>query len=471
MIGRHTEIARLNNSLLSPASELVAVYGRRRIGKTYLIRNVLKKNIQFEMTGLYKGNTAQQLGVFFRELQARSNKFKKTTLPATWEKAFELLKLYLNTLKNKKKKVLFIDEFPWFDSHKSDFLKFFGHFWNSYCEKRKDLLVVVCGSAASYMIKNIISSKGSLHARLTYSLRLMPFSLHETKQYLEFKKIRWSNYMILHLYNCLGGIPHYLSKIKKEESVVQNIQRLCFNPNADLSNEFNTIFESLFDQSDTHISIVRKLGASRKGLTRDELIHATKFSGGGYFTNALEELIASGFVTDYPAFNHKAKLTLYRLSDEYSRFYLKYIEKNKFQGINFWKTMSQQSSYLSWAGYNFETVCLKHTQAIKKALGIEGIHSVCSSWSGPGTQIDLLIARKDNWINICEMKFHSGEYSINRAELKKLQDKIQLFSKHTKVKATTVITMISTFGVKKNEYEQDIVNDNLKSDILFQPIN
>ncbi|MFN5183129.1 MAG: AAA family ATPase [Bacteroidota bacterium] len=471
MVGRYTEIARLNNSLKSSSSELIAVYGRRRIGKTYLIRNVLQKKIVFEMTGLYNGTTAQQIGVFMRELHSRSKKFKKTETPENWERAFELLKLYLNTVKNKSKKVIFIDEFPWFDGHKSDFLKYFGHFWNSYCEKRKDLLVVICGSAASYMIKNIISNRGSLHARLTYSLRLMPFSLHETKLYLESKKIKWSNYNILQLYNCIGGIPHYLSKIKKEESVVQNIQRLCFNNNADLAGEFNTIFESLFDQSETHISIIRKLGNSRKGLTRDELIRATGFSGGGFFSKTLEELIASGFVTDYPAYNHKAKLTLYRLSDEYSRFYLKYIEKNKSQGNNFWKTMSQQSSYLSWAGYNFETACLKHIQAIKKALGIEGIHSVSSSWTGSGIQIDLLIARKDNWVNICEMKFYNGEYVINRSEFKKLQDKIQIFSKKTGAKSTVVLTFISTFGVKENEYEQDVVNDNFKADILFAPIN
>jgi DNA-binding Lrp family transcriptional regulator len=239
--------------------------------------------------------------------------------------------------------------------------------------------------------------------------------------------------------------------------------------NGDLVNEFNIVFESLFENSETHISIVRMLAKARKGLTRDELIKATRNSGGGYFSNALKELTASGFITDYSAYNHKSKMTLYRLTDEYSRFYLKYIEKYKNQGANFWKTMSQQQSYFSWAGYNFETVCLKHLDKIKKALGIEGIHSIASSWTGDSAQIDLLISRKDNWINICEMKFYNNEYTIDRSEFKKLSEKINQFKQETQSKSTIVLTVISTFGVKNNEYAQDIVNDNLTADILFLP--
>ena len=469
MVGRVTEINRLRDSFKTDFSELVAVYGRRRIGKTYLIRTVCSEYIRFEMTALYKGSTEQQLAVFFNQLTERSKRFIHEPIPSNWAQAFELLKKYLNGLKGKNKKVIFIDEFPWFDTHKSDFLKYFGHFWNSYCEKRKDILLIVCGSAASYMIKNIVSNKGSLYARLSYALRLMPFSLYETKLYLESKQIRWSHYYILQLYTCLGGIPHYLSKVKKEESVVQNIQRLCFNTNADLSTEFNTVFESLFDHSETHHTIVRKLGNSRAGLTRDELIQKTAASGGGFFSRVLEELIASGFVSEYPAYRNKSKLTLYRLCDEYSRFYLKYIEGYKNQGKNFWKTMSQQQSYLSWAGYNFETVCLKHIDNIKKALGIEGIHSVCSSWTGKGAQIDLLIDRKDKWINICEMKFHNSEFTIDKSEFQTLSNKMNSFVEQSKTKATVVLTMITIFGVKNNEYAQDLVNDNLMADMLYVP--
>jgi len=270
------------------------------------------------------------------------------------------------------------------------------------------------------------------------------------------------------LYIALGGIPHYLNKIKKGESVVQNIQRLCFDPNGDLVDEFNEVFESLFTQSNTHVEIIRCLGKTNKGITRDELIKNTGFSGGGHFSKAIEELIASGFVSRYPSVGRKKKRTLFRLSDEYSRFYLKYIEPNKNQGKHFWKTMSQQQSYISWAGFNFETICLKHVDQIKKALGIEGIHSVNSSWITQGAQIDLVISRNDNWINLCEIKFYDKEYTIGSNELKAFKNKINLFKTITKTKYTVVLTMLTTYGVTKNESFYEIVEDNLTMDVLFE---
>jgi AAA+ ATPase superfamily predicted ATPase len=468
MIGREYEIGRLQESFRSNSSELIAVYGRRRVGKTYLIRNACKAHLKFEVTGLYGGNREQQLAVFYKQLQAVSSIFKKQKMPQNWEEAFELLKTYIKSLTGKKKKVIFIDEFPWFDTHKSDFLMYFGHFWNTFCEKRKDLVIIICGSAASYIVQNIVSNKGSLHARLTYKIQLQPFSLYETKQYLMNKGMRWSNYNILQIYIALGGIPHYLNKIKKGESAVQNIQRMCFDANGDLINEFKEVFESLFTQSNVHITIVKKLAGSKKGITRDELLRKTGFSGGGHFSKALEELSASGFVKEYPAIGKKKKMTLYRLVDEYSNFYLKYIEPNKNQGKNFWKTMAQQQSYISWAGFNFETICLQHIEQIKKALGIEGVHSTNSSWSTKGAQVDLVIARKDHWINLCEIKFYHSELVIGATLLNNLKNKINLFKKDTKTKDTIALTMITTYGVVQNNHYHEIVENNLTMDVLFE---
>jgi hypothetical protein len=388
--------------------------------------------------------------------------------PESWKEAFELLKKYINGLRGKEKKVIFIDEMPWLDTHKSDFRMYFGHFWNTYCEKRNDLIVVICGSAASYMVQNIISNQGSLHARLTYKLHIKPFTLYETKAFLESKNIHWGHYHILHLYIAIGGIPHYLNKIEKGESVVQTIQRLCFDANGDLVNEFEEIFESLFTHSSSHISMVRALAQTNKGLTREELIIQSKLHSGGAFTQALEELIASGFVSKYAALNKKSKSTLYRLSDEYSRFYLKYIEPNKNQGAHFWKTLFQSQSYLSWAGFNFETICLKHIHQIKKALKIEGIHSVNSSWTSKGTQIDLVIKRDDHWINLCEMKFYSSEYTIEKSDLENFRNKIALFKNETRTKDVVAITMITTFGITENANFHEIVENSFTMDVLFE---
>lgn len=469
MVGRIYEIERLNNSLKSADSELIAVYGRRRVGKTFLIRNLYQNYIKFEVSGLYEGTKEKQLDIFFDQLKKVSVRFVDADRPTTWKDAFELLKKYLNGLRGKEKKVIFIDEMPWLDTHKSDFRMYFGHFWNTYCEKRNDLIVVVCGSAASYMVQNVISNKGSLHARLTYKLHIKPFTLFETKAYLESKNIQWGHYHILHLYIAIGGIPHYLNKIVKGESVVQAIQRLCFDSNGDLVNEFEEIFESLFTHSSSHIEIVRILGKTNKGLTREELIQYSKQHGGGSFTRALDELIASGFVSKYAALDKKSKNTLFRLSDEYSRFYLKYIEPNKNQGANFWKTLFQSQSYLSWAGFNFETICLKHIHQIKKALKIEGIHSVNSSWSAKGAQVDLVIKRDDHWINLCEMKFHSSEYTIEKSDLDKLRNKVVLFKNETKTKDVVALTFLSTFGVTQNANFHEIVENSFTMEILFEP--
>jgi hypothetical protein len=260
-----------------------------------------------------------------------------------------------------------------------------------------------------------------------------------------------------------------LNKIEKGESVVQAIQRLCFDSNGDLVNEFEEIFESLFTHSSSHISIVRTLAQVNKGTTREELISQSNLYTGGAFTQALEELISSGFVSKYTAFYKKTKNTLYRLSDEYSRFYLKFMEPNKNQGEHFWKTLFQSQSYISWAGFNFETICLKHVSQIKKALKIEGIHSVNSSWSSSGAQVDLVIKRDDHWINLCEMKFHNSEYTIEKNELENLRNKVALFKKETKTKDVVVVTMITTFGITQNENFHEIVENSFTMDILFEP--
>ncbi len=468
IIGRKYEVERLERSLLSSDSELIAVYGRRRIGKTYLIRNVYKNHLRFEVTGLYQGTQEKQLDIFFEALKSVSKRFDEVDPPTNWKAAFELLKTYIKGLRGKDKKVVFIDEMPWLDTHKSDFRMYFGHFWNTFCEKRKDVIVVLCGSAASYMVQNVISDQGSLYARLTYKLQIKPFTLYETKAFLESRNINWGHYHILHLYIAIGGVPHYLNKVQKGESVVQTVQRMCFDPDGDLYNEFEEVFVSLFQHSTSHVSIVRALGKLTKGVERNELITKSGHAGGGAFTRALNELIASGFVSEYSAFNKKAKQTLYRLSDEYSKFYLKYIEPNKNQGKQFWKTMFQQQSYITWAGFNFESICLKHVDQIKKALKIQGIHSVNSSWKVDGAQVDLVIERADNWINLCEMKFYSAPFKIGKKELANLRNKLTLFKQDTKTRDVVVISMITTFGVVEDANFHEIVENSFTMDVLFE---
>lgn len=466
IIGRHLEQAYLKEAIDSDKSELIALYGRRRIGKTYLIREYYKKNLVFEISGLFGGSLKDQLQNFDKELNNRTKSLELETVKS-WFQAFTALELYLNKLKSGSKKVVFIDEFPWIATPKSKFLMAFENFWNTYCTKRNDLIVVICGSAASYMVQNIIKNKGGLHNRISRKIRLLPFNLFETEQFLLKNGIKYTRYDVIQIYMALGGVPHYLEKLSKGLSASQNIDALCFSKDGTLNDEFNQLFASLFDDSERHLKIIKTLAKSNKGMTRVDLINQSKFQSGGDFSLKLEELIESGFVTSYPYFNNKKQLTLYRLSDEYTRFYLKFIDNNKNAGQGTWQKLFTTQSFLSWSGFSFETLCLKHIDQIKKALRIDAILTTNSSWFNENAQIDLLIDRSDNVMQVCEMKFYNAVFTIDKSYYLNLKNKIEELRKVTQTRKNIFITLITTYGIKENEYSKELVNSHLEIDTLF----
>ncbi len=467
VIGRHDEKIILQDALKSNRAELIVVYGRRRIGKTYLVGEVYKQHICFAFSGMHKSTYKNQLKNFNLALQ---NYFPKSKDANDWLGAFYQLEKYLNTLRGKKKKVVFIDEFPWLDTRKSGFLSAFDRFWNSYASKRSDLVVVVCGSAASYFIKNIIRNKGGLHNRLTQKIQLMPFNLHETEQFLKHKNIRFTRYDILQLYMSMGGVPHYLDKINCGESVAQAIDRLCFTKNGFLQQEFHQVFASLFDQHDNHESIIRTLANVRKGLTRNVLLKKSKINSGGTLTKTLAELEDSGFIEKYLPYkgNNDA---LYRLSDEYSLFYLKFIEHVKPSKQAHWMKMQTRQSYKAWLGFSFETVCFKHVEQIKAGLGIAGVNSVYGSWiekkNDDGAQIDLLIDRDDRVINLCEMKFYHSPFVLDKKYVQEMAHKKNAFASVTKTRKALFVTFISTYGLLQNQYSKQHVQNQLTMEHLY----
>jgi len=466
IIGRNLEQSILQEAIESNKSELIALYGRRRIGKTYLIREYYKKNLVFEISGLFGGTLKDQLENFNKEIKNRTKSFESETAES-WFQAFTMLELYLGKLKTGSKKVIFIDEFPWIATPKSKFLMAFENFWNTYCTKRNDLIVVICGSAASYMVQKIIRNKGGLHNRITRKIRLLPFNLFETEKFLLKNGIKYTRYDVIQIYMALGGVPHYLEKLSKGLSASQNIDKLCFSKDGILNDEFNQLFASLFDNSERHLKIIKTLAKSNKGVTRVELINQSKFPSSGDFSLKLEELIESGFVTSYPYYNNKKQLTLYRLSDEYTRFYLKFIDKNKNGGTGTWQKLFTTQSYLSWSGFGFETLCLKHIQQIKKALRIDAIYTTNSSWFNKNSQIDLLIDRSDNVIQICEIKFYNSLFTIDKSYYLNLKNKIEELKKESKTRKNIFVTLITSYGIKENEYSKELVNSHLEMDILF----
>ncbi|RYM32840.1 ATP-binding protein [Brumimicrobium glaciale] len=467
IIGRDNELKTLQRAIDSDSSELIAIYGRRRIGKTFLIREAYKKEIVFEVSGIPDGTYKQQISNFHNKILKSSKRFKKSKEPKDWLEAFSLLEEYISGIKSKKKKVIFIDELPWIHTPKSNFISLFAHFWNDYCTKRDDLVVVICGSAASFMINKVIKDKKGLHNRITYPIRLLPFNLHETELFLKSKKVNLSRYDYLQIYMAIGGIPHYLDKIISGDSVATAINRLCFKSGGILVDEFDIVLSSLFDNSSNHEKIVEALSKSKNGLTRAEIVANTSLSSGGTLTRTISELTESGFISEYKPFDKVLKETLYRLSDEYSLFYLKYIKNNSDDS---WTALFNSRSYISWGGFAFEAICLKHTPQIKKALGIGGISSNSSSWKNKNAQIDLVIDRSDNCINLCEIKFSTSEYAISKQYKVSLLNKKSEFIKELTTRKNIFTTMITTFGVKNNQNSNNSIDNQIAMDCLFEKI-
>ena len=476
LIGREREQAILKELLHTRESEFVALYGRRRVGKTFLVDTVYKDDIVFEITGLNKASKAMQLENFAHVLNVRLQETARMpTPPKSWLQAFFILRQYIENLKRKRKSVVFIDELPWIAKGKSGFLSALENFWNSWASKRNDIILVVCGSAASWMISKIIKSRGGLHNRITRRIRLLPFNLYETETYLRSRNIQLDRYSILQLYMVMGGIPHYLKEIKRGKSAVQNIDDICFSKDGLLLDEFKNLYEALFPKAERYISVIRALAEKPNGMTRNEIIKSCQLTSGGTTTKILESLEESGFIVKYLPIGKNLKLALYKLSDPYSAFYLKFIADSRMKGQGSWIKKSKSPSWKSWSGFSFERLCLAHIAQIKKALGISGVYTEESSWrgntepDGKGAQIDLIIDRGDNVMNICEIKFSKNLFTINKTYAEGLRHKLFAFQQQTNSRKTLFLTMITTFGLVENLYSTSMVEQHIEMDALFEP--
>ncbi len=472
LIGREDEQKTFKHCLHSSESKLVAVYGRRRIGKTFLIRKYFGNKIFFEVAGLYNGEMKDQLLHFTKTLAKSGYYPAAVAAPNNWFAAFDLLALHIDAQKDNKKKVIFIDELPWFDTPRSKFLTAFESFWNSYCTKRNDLLVVICGSAASWMVNKILKNKGGLHNRVSEKIQLKTFTLYETEKFLFEKNVKWSKYDIAQLYFTTGGVPFYLDAVRKDESVVQFVDRACFTPNGVLFNEFDELYESLFYKSQQHQEIVKQLSATQQGYTRDQLIEKTKMKSGGTFSKLIDELEQSGFVQKVIPYTANVNGVLYKLVDNFSIFYFKFMSNGKNRMKDSWAKQIKGQSWVSWSGFAFERLCFAHIKQIKNALGLSGIESEIFTWKAKdeerGAQIDMLIERSDRVINVCEIKFTSSEFRIDKNYAMALRHKMDLFDQLPENKKKNLfLTMITSFGTEENMYAKELVRAEVKLDDLF----
>lgn len=383
-VGREKEFAILAKAQASNHAEMVAVIGRRRVGKTFLIRSFYQDTFDFEITGIQDAPQKEQLRNFKIQLDRVSGNTLPTQQPKDWLDAFVLLIKYLESLDSNRKKVVFFDELPWLATNKSGFLRALGYFWNSWAD-RKNITLIICGSAASWMIQKVVNHKGGLHNRITKRIFLKPFNLKETEAFLQKKQIFLDRYQILQIYMAIGGIPHYLNEIEQGMSATQNIDKICFSDTGLLRDEFSRLYPALFENAENHITIIRALAKKNKGLTRQELVHQTHFSDGGGLSKILEELNVSGFISKYHSFGKKKKNLVYHLTDEYSLFYLNFIENKEHEEDHIWHTLSQTQSWKTWSGYAYENICLKHISQIKKNMGISGIYSESSIFYSKAT--------------------------------------------------------------------------------------
>ena len=476
IIGREYEQKLIKEYLDSDKAELIAVYGRRRVGKTYLVKSIFENKFDFAFTGLFEVTRAVHLAQFKKYLERYSG--KKVKRPKDWFEAFDALRDYLNTLQ-KDKIIVFLDEIPWMDTPKSNFLAAFSQFWNDWASTKKNLKLFVCGSATTWMLSKFIGNKGGIYGRVCRPIRLAPFSLAETERFLkEVKRIEINRHQLVKAYMILGGIPYYLDMLAKNTPLDVCIDDLFFRQGAPLREEFDFLFRSLFKESKIYKNVVTILAKKLKGLTRQEILKELKLQEGGTLTEVLDNLTKCDFVRKYTAIGKTERDAMYQLTDLFSLFHIKFVENHSGQDEHLWSKLAGKGQATSWSGYAFEQVCLHHIPQIKAALGINGIICNIHSWlclpftdkdgtTWKGGQIDLLIDRADEVINICEVKYAPDKYALTADYEEKLRNRASLFRTVTKTKKAVVHTFITTCGVARNIHS-GIVQSEVTMDDLFR---
>jgi AAA+ ATPase superfamily predicted ATPase len=467
IVGRKDEQRIIGDCYEDDRPHFLVIYGRRRVGKTYLVREFFDDRFFFSYTGMANTNKEKQLQGFNQALKRYAN---RAIEPAKdWFEAFQKLFRLIKESPSEGKKVIFLDELPWMDNHKSGFLSAFEYFWNAWASARPDVLLIVCGSATSWITKNIFRNRGGLYNRVTRQIWLRPFTLRECEEYLAFRNVSMSRFQVLESYMIFGGVPYYLSMFRGDKSLAQNVDDLCFGRNAALTGEYQALFSTLFSRPEGYIAIVEALAKKARGLTRSEIANAIGRKSGGSLAKTLEELERCDFIRKYHSFGKKNRDALFQLSDSFVLFYHRYLQDNKKADSQFWTHASNTGERNAWSGYAFEQTCLRHLEQIKHALGISGILTYTSSWRSAdaesNVQIDLVIERADGIVNLCEIKFSRSAYTVTREYDEKLRQRRWVFQGETHTTRTLHTTLITTFGVTahsyRGEFQSELVMDDL----------
>ena len=471
LISRERECAEIKRCMESNESEFIIVCGRRRIGKTFLVEQYFNKTYDFKYVGAHNLSTRDQLRGFAKALKKYSG--KKYGEFSDWIDAFDALEEYLESITEPKRKVVFIDEMPWMDSKRSNFVSALENFWNGWAAGQENIVLIATGSATSWMSDKLIKNKGGLHNRITSRINLKPFTLKETETYLRKNHCPWDRYQILQAYMAMGGVPFYLKRLNVKESVSQNIDRLFFEEDAPLRTEFDELYNALFASADAYISVVRALSKHRQGMLRQEITDVVKFNGSN-LTRILKNLEQCGFIAVEQQYGSKKNGLIYRLTDFYTLFYFQFIEGKRISDSAWWSKHAKEPEVTSWLGLTFELVCQKHQQQIKNALGIGAVTTNTSTWRSKavnneakgGAQIDMVMERADRIIHLFEIKFAIGKYSLTSKYASDLREREAIFREATGTKYATVQTFLTTYGLNNPE-NWSIVHSEVTMDDLF----
>ena len=467
IIGREDERRELNSYFRSGRPEFLVVYGRRRVGKTFLIREHFNGDFFFSHTGLANAGVNVQLAEFNKSLRrARGDDHKQAV---DWFDAFDCLRQHIEQ-SDSERKLIFIDELPWMDNHKSFLLPALEHFWNGWASGRTDVFLIVCGSATSWVISKLLMDKGGFYGRITGRLHVKPFTLKECEAFYSDSGIVYSRYQMAEAYMIFGGIPYYLSLMKKDLGLSQNVDRLLFREDGALRGEYELLYKSLFRNAEGHMAVMETLATKKAGLSRDEVLRGSKLSDGGGFTRILRELEQSGFIRRYSGYGKKSRDALYQLTDPFTLFYLRFIKNSGPTSVPYWSSYTDDGSHRAWTGYAFEQVALAHIDQIKKKLQIGGVLTKQYVWrsttANPGVQIDLIIDRNDGVINLCEIKYCNDEYEIDASYARQLQRRVEVFRRETGTKSALHTTFITTYGLVRNEHAAQVQSEIVMADLF-----
>ncbi|MBN1671032.1 MAG: ATP-binding protein [Kiritimatiellae bacterium] len=469
IVGRVEEQKQLGRMWKSSDAEFLALYGRRRVGKTYLVREFFKpKGVFFEAVGQKNAPLRQQLKNFSASLHETFSPDLLLREPRTWREAFGMLTALIRQKLNGKRVLVFLDELPWLGGRRSGLIQALDYEWNKHWSQMPNVKLIVCGSAASWMLNKLVHAKGGLYNRLTGRVHLRPFSLPEAQTFLRSRGIRLKPQQVLELYMVLGGIPFYLRYADRGKSVPQIIDELCFRADAPLRDEFEQLFASLFEHADVHEALIREISRKREGITRQELLAKTGMNSGGSLKRRLDELEASSFIERYVPYGKTRKDYYIKTVDEYSFFYLYWIEPIRAKrptgrGSHYWEDCSRSPSYLAWRGYAFEAVCAKHVDAIIRGLGLETVASTASGWRSAakgrmrGAQVDLLIDRTDGAMTLCEMRFSNAPYRMDRSAARELAERMDAFEKATGTRKQLLWALVTPHGLRPGIWADDII--------------